>query len=386
MDKSCVISTPLQTICGLMPLTSSSLAMRIGSVLLLSTLLLLQGCSTLGYYAQSIHGHLSLMSKSEAIDRLLKDPATDEKLKARLRLVQAIRDFASEALRLPENGSYRRYAALEGEAVVWSLVATPEFSMQPRQWCYLVVGCASYRGYFAKSAAEEHAERLRRQGLDVTVEPVPAYSTLGWFDDPLPSTVIDWPESHLAGLIFHEMAHQQLYVQDDSAFNEAFANAVEQIGVVRWFERRGDADALAQWYKRRRYGQTFVNLLLETRGRLEQLYSWSLDEREMRRRKRQEFVRLEQRYAALVAEWGGYHGLDHWFDRELNNARLASVATYEQWLPAFIQLYRQGRGMGQFLSASERLSKLPKAERDARLHALLRQASTGAAQSLSHSR
>lgn len=347
--------------------------MGMRTLFILSQIFLLSGCSSLGYYAQSIHGHLSLLGRSEAIGQVLSDPATDEKLKSKLQLVQRIRNFASEELQLPANGSYRSYAALNSEAVVWSLVATPEFSMQPKQWCYLIIGCASYRGYFSRSASEVHANRLRSEGLDVTIEPVPAYSTLGWFDDPLPSSVIDWPEYHIAGLIFHELAHQQLYVKGDSAFNEAFANAVEQIGVQQWLEHEGDLERLTEWSRTRRYGEEFIDLLLDAKERLEQLYLQPLELQEMRSRKREEFARLERMYAALVEQWGGYQGFEHWFERALNNARLASVATYEQWLPAFIQLYHDGEDMAVFYKAVKQLAALPKPRRDERLQQLLQQ-------------
>ncbi|MEW7979036.1 MAG: aminopeptidase [gamma proteobacterium symbiont of Phacoides pectinatus] len=333
--------------------------------------LLLQGCESLGYYLQSAHGHFALLGRSEPIERLLEAPATDLGLKERLRRVQRIRSFASERLLLPDNGSYTRYAALDTEAVVWSLVATPEFSMQPRQWCYPVLGCASYRGYFEHAAAQEHARELAVAGWDVAVEPVPAYSTLGWFDDPLPSTVIDWPEPLLAGLIFHELAHQRLYVKGDSAFNEAFASAVEQIGVTLWLGEQGEAAALEAWRRRQERERAFIALLLEMRGRLEWLYAEPVGVEWMRARKAHLIQRLRQRHDLLASGWEGGRGFDHWFRREVNNARLASVATYRQWLPAFLRLYREGDGMAAFLDAAEALSRLPMPARDARLRTLL---------------
>ncbi|OQX37505.1 MAG: aminopeptidase, partial [Candidatus Sedimenticola endophacoides] len=270
--------------------------------------LLLQGCESLGYYLQSAHGHFTLLGRSEPIERLLEAPATDVRLKERLRRVQRIRSFASERLLLPDNGSYTRYAALDTEAVVWSLVATPEFSMQPRQWCYPVLGCASYRGYFERAAAQEHARELAVAGWDVAVEPVPAYSTLGWFDDPLPSTVIDWPEPLLAGLIFHELAHQRLYVEGDSAFNEAFASAVEQIGVTLWLGEQGEAAALEAWRRRQERERAFIALLLEMRGRLEWLYAEPVGVEWMRARKAHLMQRLRQRHDLLASGWEGGRG------------------------------------------------------------------------------
>lgn len=332
--------------------------LRLLAVLLL--LGLLTGCSTLGYYAQSVNGHLDLMARRQSIAQLLTQADTPDNLRQRLELVSQIRTFASAPLALPDNRSYRSYAALGREAMVWSLVATPEFSIAPQQWCYLVIGCASYRGYFQRSQAQQHADRLQAEGLDVTVEPVPAYSTLGWFNDPVPSTVIDWPEPRLAGLIFHELAHQQLYVAGDSAFNESFANAVEQSGVRRWLEKTADSQQMAQWRRTQERERAFVALLLQSRTGLETLYASNVSAGQMRERKGVIFAQLRTRYAQLKRQWGGYAGYDRWFSRPLNNARLASIATYEQWLPAFNRLLQQANGdMAAFYRASRALAELP---------------------------
>lgn len=338
------------------------------------SLLLLSGCGTVGYYYQSIHGHFSLLHKSRPIEQLLQDADTDAGLRQKLKLVLEVREFASTQLLLPVNDSYHSFAALDRKAVVWNVVATPEFSVTPKQWCYPVVGCASYRGYFNREQAQQYGEGLRRDGLDVAVEPSAAYSTLGWFDDPLPSTVINWPESQLVGLIFHELAHQQLYVADDSAFNEAFASAVEQIGVERWFRARKDAAGLSQWRQRKGRKQEFYQLLLNSRGRLQQLYARSLQPVEMRRHKADEFVALRSEYIRLKQQWDGYSGYDHWFRRELNNARLASVATYAQWVPAFLVLLEKSGGdLGRFYQASKELAEIPLKQRRSRLQQLLQQ-------------
>jgi len=335
--------------------------------LALAILLLLPGCSTLAYYSQSVSGHLQLMGQSRPIDRLLLDPATGSGLKQRLHRVQAMRDFATRELALPENGSYRSYAALEREAVVWSLVATGPFSLQPRQWCYLVIGCASYRGYFSRDRAEAYAGELREEGLDVAVEAVPAYSTLGWFDDPLPSTVIEWPEPRIAALMFHELAHQQLYIKDDSAFNEAFASLVAEVGTERWLATH-DPAGLPAWRRSRVRERQFIALLLEFRQRLASLYREPLPEAEMARRKAQLFDLLPSRYRALKAEWGGYGGFDGWMARPLNNAHLASIATYESWVPAFRRLLEQSGGsLRAFYQASEELGGLPREARRQRM-------------------
>ncbi|MCW8908424.1 MAG: aminopeptidase [Sedimenticola sp.] len=345
------------------------IAFRLG---LTVAILLLQGCSTLAYYSQSVSGHLQLMGQSRPIERLLQDPATEPGLKQRLRQVVAMREFATRELALPENGSYRSYAALERKAVVWSVVATGTFSLQPRQWCYLFIGCASYRGYFSRDRAQAYADQLREAGLDVAVEAVPAYSTLGWFDDPLPSTVIEWPLPRIATLMFHELAHQQLYVKDDSAFNEAFASLVAEVGTRSWLATR-DPAALPAWRRSLVRERQFVALLLAFRERLSGLYREPLPILEMARRKALLFDLLRTRYRALKAEWGGYSGFDGWFDRPLNNAHLASIATYESWVPAFRQLLEQSDNhLPSFYRASEALGSLPPDVRTQRMQALRR--------------
>lgn len=339
--------------------------------LLLSTLLV-NGCGAVGYYYQSIHGHFCLLGDSRPISELLQDETTDNELRPRLELILQIRRFASDSLGLPQNNSYLSYALLERKAVVWSVVATPEFSVSPKQWCYPVIGCASYRGYFDQQKAQSYADSLIRDDLDVTVEPVAAYSTLGWFDDPLPSTVINWPESQLAGLIFHELAHQKLYVAGDSEFNEAFASTVEQVGVERWFSSHHDGAGLKQWQQLKRRKQEFYRILLGARSRLQQLYARSLPDKEMRAQKAVEFDRLRSKYRRLKQRWGGYKGFDHWFKRDLNNARLASVATYARQVPAFLQLFhRSGGDLTRFYQACKQLADLPEAERISRMEELL---------------
>ena len=314
------------------------------------------------------------MGDSRSLEDLLQDQTVAADLKSKLRLVREARSYASTDLGLPENDSYQSYAALNREAVVWSVVATPEFSVQPKQWCYPVVGCASYRGYFKKAEAQRYGDDLRKQGMDVTVVPNPAYSTLGWFDDPLPSTVIHWPEPYLVGLIFHELAHQQLYVSGDSAFNEAFAMTVEQVGVERWFKSRSDREGLTKWRQRKQYREEFTALLLGARERLQELYAASISESEKRSGKREEFARLKTEYLRLKQGWDGYAGFDRWFESDLNNARLASVATYDRFVPAFLTMLRESKGdLKRFYQACKHLGELPQEQRRAKLEALLKQ-------------
>ncbi|MFC1602345.1 aminopeptidase [Pseudomonadota bacterium] len=346
--------------------------MQIKIVLLLLVFQLLTGCATLGYYAQSVHGQLELIGKRQPIEELLADSEVSEKLRQRLELVLKMRDFASTELGLPDNASYRSYADLGRKAMVWSVVATPEFSVQPKQWCYPVVGCAAYRGYFSHQQAEQFAEGLGSEGLDVVVEPVPAYSTLGWFDDPVPNTVINWSEPHLAGLIFHELAHQKLYFQDDSRFNEAFAVAVEQIGVERWMLAQHNSEGFVHWQQQKAREEPFFQLLLLTRQRLVTLFARPLSVAEMRKAKVAEFEQLRSEYASLKRSWNGYTGYDRWFERKLNNARLASVATYRHLLPGLLALYAQSdRDLARFYQACGALAALTPEKRSQQLERLI---------------
>ena len=332
--------------------------------LLLVCGMLLSGCSTFTYYLQSVGGHLQLVGHSRPVTSVLQDRDLSSRLRRQLELSQQIRDFASRQLALPDNGSYRSYAQLNRKAVLWSVVATPRFSVEPRQWCYPVIGCASYRGYFSRESADGFGADLRREGLDVAVEPVPAYSTLGWFDDPLPSTVIGWPEGDLAGLIFHELAHQRLYLPDDSAFNEAFATAVQRIGTERWFQARNDRAGLRQWRQAQRRERQFVHLILQTRKRLQALYARTLTTEEMARKKAAAFRQLQREYVAMRKGWGAAPAFDGWMGRNLNNAHLALIATYEEWEPAFRELLaRAGGDLPEFYRQAEALARLSPEQR-----------------------
>ena len=327
---------------------------------------LLAGCESVAYYGQAAHGHLSLMAARQPVAGLLAEPAVTSR--QRLALLLEIRDFASEALALPDNGSYRSVVPSPGKAVIWSVVATPPYSLEPRTWCFPVAGCTSYRGYFDPAAADAFAAGLAAEGLDVAVDPVPTYSTLGWFDDPMPDHALGWPDHELANLVFHELAHQRLYVPDDSAFNEAFATAVAEAGVERWIAQRGDAALREQWQAAGARKDAFIDLLLSTRTELIALYGQDLPEAEMRARKELAFASLRTQYAALKVSWEGADGFGRWMARPLNNARLAAVATYRESLPAFERLLQcEGGDLPAFYAAAERLAALPKAEREASL-------------------
>jgi predicted aminopeptidase len=322
-------------------------------------------CSDLGYYAQAIQGHVKILLARRSIASLLAEPTTPPALQERLRLVLEIRDFASRELRLPENGSYRSYADIKRAAVVTNVIAAPEFSLQPLTWCFPVAGCVSYRGFYDLQAAEDFAATLRQQGYETELYGVSAYSTLGWFDDPVLNTFIDWPEAALAGQIFHELAHQQLYVKDDSSFNEAFAEVVEGEGVKRWLSRKGQTPAAATTESQERR-QTFTDLLLQSRRELEILYASGKSVEVMRAEKQAIFTELRRRYQVLRDEaWQGYGGFDRWFERPVNNARLASVATYHDRKPPFLALLHRAAGdLTRFYREVAELAKLPRDERD----------------------
>ncbi len=352
--------------------------MQIKIVLLLLIFQLLIGCTTLSYYAQSVHGQLDLIGKRQPIEALLATSEISDKLHQRLQRVLKMRDFASNQLGLPDNASYRSYADLGRSAMVWSVVATPEFSVQPKQWCYLVVGCAAYRGYFSQQQAEAFAVGLSDEGLDVVVEAVPAYSTLGWFDDPIPNTVINWSEPHLAGLVFHELAHQKLYFKGDSQFNEAFAMAVERLGVEQWMAAQNDREGFTHWREQEMREEAFIQLLLQSRQRLEVLFAQPIAISEMRMAKAAEFERLRAEYAQLKQRWNGYAGFDHWFERKLNNARLASVATYRRLLPGLLALYAQSNSdLASFYHACAALAKLTPEIRSQQIEQLIQPVAGG---------
>ena len=330
-------------------------------------LLLVGGCESLSYYAQSVNGHLSLMAERTDIDSLLSDLDTDASLREKLARVHAIREFASAELGLPDNDSYRTYVDVGSAYVVWNVVAAPEFSLQPETWCFLVVGCLSYRGYYQRSAADNFAEPYRERGYDVYVGGSQAYSTLGWFDDPLLSTMLGHTEAQLAAVVFHELAHQVLYIDDDTAFNEAFAVVIEREGVARWLVQHSDQGALEAFTVSQARNRHFIEILLAGRSRLKILYEEDLPPAVMRERKRSILASVKEHYEASDAgeEYAG------WFHTEINNAKLALVATYWVWVPAFQHILGEhGGDLESFYAAVEQLSLHPASERHAYLDSL----------------
>ena len=329
------------------------------------------GCANLPYYLQSVRGQLDIWSRQQDIESVISKPDTAEPLRQKLKAVLTVRDFASAELALPHNGSYRSYANLERPYVVWNVFATPEFSVRPRRWCFMFAGCVNYRGYFAKADADEFASETAEKGYDVFVGGVPAYSLLGYFPDPVLNTFIGYPTPHLARLIFHELAHQVVYVRDDSVFNESFAVTVEQEGIRRWLDRYGTDQDRRSYDEITQRRADFLRLIETYRGRLDALYKTDRPPEAMRARKAELFAELRMDYLQLKQSWGGFAGYDHWFARPPNNALLASVGIYTKRVPAFQALLaREGGDLQRFYEAVRELARLGKVQRTAALDRL----------------
>ncbi len=328
------------------------------------------GCASLNYYTQAAQGQFSLLSEARPIDDWMADPDTSPKLRLRLATARQIRLYAVQNLGLPDNQSYKSYAALARPYVLWNVVATPELSLKPLQWCFPVAGCVNYRGYYGKEDAHDYARRLRAEGNDVQVGGVSAYSTLGWFNDPLISTFIHYPDAELARLIFHELAHQMVYVPGDSQFNESFASAVEEAGVERWLERFGNPAMRENFVRYTERKQAFLQLLLGCRRALEKNYASDASGAEKRLVKARLLRQLQDDYLVLKQSWGGFAGYDRFFAEPLSNAHLAAIATYNDFVPAFRALLAREQNFGDFYAAVRRIADLERGERHRRLKVL----------------
>lgn len=335
------------------------------SLLLIALALALSGCIGPGYYAQSLKGHAEIISKRQSVAKLARDPATPGALRARMTSAGAIRQFAVDELALPDNQSYRSYVDIGRDYVTLAVYAAPEFSLRPRIWCFPVFGCVPYRGYFSKDTALKTAGRLHRQGFDVHVSGVTAYSTLGWTSDPLLSTMFRSDEAHLAGLVFHELAHQRVYVKGDTAFNEAFAVAVEVSGVRKWLRAAGDAAGLARYEAGRKRAADFLALVARTRTELARIYAGPGSAETRRAGKAAAIERLRTRYRQMRdRRWGGYRGFDGWVESPINNAKLAATSVYNDLVPAFMRLFERCAGdYERFYDAVARLGRVDKTGR-----------------------
>ncbi len=339
----------------------------------LATLLSLavSGCVSVGYVAESVGGHMKMMAARKDVATIIEDPATPETLRARMVSARDIREFASAELALPDNDSYRAYVDVGPDAVSWSVFAAPEFSLTPMAWCFPVFGCVPYRAYFSQKSAAQFAASLKAQGLDVHLGGVTAYSTLGWQSDPLLSTMFAGSDTYLASLVFHELAHQRVYVNDDSMFNESFAVAVETTGVRKWLRATGDRAGLRRYEAERRRRAEFNALVARTQDELRKAYAGGGTAEEKRAEKAAAIERLRARYRQMRDRaWGGYRGYDGWFDQPINNAKLAAIAVYSDQVAGFLRLFDLCAGdYPAFYAAVERLGKVEKVSRAEALEA-----------------
>jgi predicted aminopeptidase len=363
----------------------------------LPLLLCLSSCADLGYYWQSFEGHVSLMKAARPVEDWIADAHTPEKLKEKLVLTQKIRAFAAEELKLPDNASYKRFADLKRKAVVWNVVAAPTLSLQLKTWCFPVAGCVGYRGYFSETEAKLEAEELKKQDFDVSVYGVPAYSTLGWSNwaggDPLLSTFIGYPEGELARIVFHELAHQVVYVGDDTSFNESFATAVERLGGARWLAKYGSEATKAEYavYDGRR--KQFKALTKATRLQLSQIYGenkpiagdiYAINaikniaektekDDEKTKIKHEIIESFKSQYELLKTSWKGYAGYDNWV-KQANNAAFGALAAYEDGVPQFEALFeQQGGDWVKFYAAVKNFAAMPKEVRQVAFKKIIRE-------------
>ncbi len=322
----------------------------------------LTGC----YVLQAAHGEAQVLAKRRPIAQVIRDPKTPERLRTTLEGVRDAREFATKTLYLPDNRSYRTYADIGRPYVVWNVVATPEFSVVPKRWCFPIVGCVAYRGYFGERKARKFAADLKARGFDVSLGGVPAYSTLGRFADPVLNTMLPYGNIELAGIIFHELTHQLLYVPGDSSFNEAFAVTVEREGVKRWLLSQGRTADLARYERQNARELEYVRLFRRYRAQLEKLYASGVPVPVMRERKRAVFAALASEMAQIASRSKGSVPYQDWLDEGLNNADLASVATYYDCVPGFQRLLQRDDGdLRRFYSDVRQLAHVPKEERDA---------------------
>jgi len=322
------------------------------------------GCESVHYYSQAIQGQYRILEKRQPISEVVADPASPESLRERLEFILAVRQFAENELQLPVKNHYLTYVDLQRPYAVWNVFAAPEFSLEPKTWCYPVVGCAAYRGYFSQEDAQQYAAGLIDQGYDVYVAGVKAYSTLGWFDDPVFSTFVQYSEAHSAALVFHELAHQVLYVKDDTAFNESFATAVEQEGLQRWQAESRASHLYRDYIRGYRLQQQFVRLITQYRRALEALYQSDASNTDKRGEKAAIFNALQAEFERLKTTENGFSAYDNWMGYALNNAKIGSMLAYHDFVPSFKKMLANNEGdLSRFYRACLELAQKKKAER-----------------------
>jgi predicted aminopeptidase len=287
---------------------------------------------------------MDILRKRQPISELVEDPDTPAALRKKLQFILSVRAFAEKKLQLAVNDHYLSYVALDRPYVVWNVFAAPEFSLTPKTWCFPIVGCVAYRGYFAEEDARRFGDSLKQEGYDVFIGGAIAYSTLGWFEDPVLSTFLYLSEPDTAALIFHELAHGVLYVRDDTAFNESFATAVEQEGLRRWQASANDPNSYEKWLRKHRQRRKFTNLVSTYRARLQEVYESNLSLTAKRKQKAAVFTQMRSEFSNLKSDHGGMAAYDTWFNYPLNNAQLISVSTYHNWVPAFSRMLSESGG------------------------------------------
>ena len=317
----------------------------------------LMGCSTISYYGQSIRGQLEVTQKSKPINELLQNDSLSDEYREKLNTVLELREFSIKELGLPDNNSYTSFANLERDYVIWNIFANPEFSLEPLNWCYFIVGCLSYRGYFSKEDAAQYEIQLKQQGYDTYLGGVAAYSTLGWFNDPVLNSMLRWNENYLATVMFHELAHQQLYIKNDTELNESYADALAHIGVTRWLEQKKDKKYLLEYEQAQEREKTFVALINRYKSRLNWLYQSADEDQIKRKHKKAILAEMKNEYAQISQKWQR-NPYEKWFSNGVNNAKLASVITYRKYVPAFLEIFEKlNRDLTKFYSFANSLGK-----------------------------
>ena len=331
------------------------------------------GCSTVGYYSQALSGQVDVLSRRESIEMLVDDPKTNEELRHRLANIVKAREFAVNTLHLPDSASFTSYADVGRPFVIWNVFATPELSLKQKQWCHIFIGCFSYRSYFSEDGARTYADELEQEGYDVYVGGVAAYSTLGWFEDPVYNTMMRYSDTEMAGILFHELAHEVIYVDDDTAFNESFAMAVQLEGTRKWLEHINEPEAFKAYKQDQQRDEEFVSYIMQYRKQLEKMYALDISDEARRKGKTEIFKALRENYKQLKASWNGYKGYDNWFKRKLNNATLAPIGTYHHYVPAFVALLKkQGGNFTRFYEAANEIARMPKKKREQTMKLLVK--------------
>ena len=358
------IKTPMHT---LLRTKASRIFTLIITIAILS--LCLPGCESSRYYYQVAEGHIKIMVAREAIQDLIDNENLPAKEKIQLKRVMELRSYAETELQLPVGNHYSEYVDLKRPHVVWNVIAAPEFSMTPQKWCFPIAGCVNYKGYFSEADAKDYASQLESDNLDTFVGGVAAYSTLGWFDDPVLNTFLFRGDASLAGLLFHELSHKLLYIKGDSVFNESFATTVEIEGLMRWLKTQSKDELLAKHLTRKTRHQQFIDLILQHRQLRITLYKSALGDERKRQRKQALIATLREEYQQLKEQtWNGYSGYDKWFEGPLNNAQLSTIATYNALVAGFQGLLKQSNhDLSAFYQQCKELVELDKKSRHAYL-------------------